>query len=467
MDFTYDANWQAVQAELAKGVPTNYLQLMSRFWPQVPGPEKARLQDKRLAIELAVNALKARGSENFDLFDVVLPSICKSAAAMGSLFPDGKIPQLMAGTSGPIILTRQQAHSVLACGFLGGMPRVPRDVGELDFTRVVWSTHPTSIERVICQLHYFDVVQSEYGGPNGFPKKCNTLCFERICVTPKAVPNWAECDLPVAPAHPAGGHSLILVDDNTTIEDSGCQAQVDFANEQLMIGAIIPSMTQEEVLFSIRPECFLSLPLFNTLQPEEAVVIYGAKRFVKYRGYLETFQYVGHYKDDFSYEQSNKPMVIAIDAIVNRGDQFQMRLIRRDLVKAFAGYAPIPHGASIATGNWGCGVFRGDPELKFIQQLMSIAATNSSNINTLAPCDDGLENEGYEPKLVQYCTFHKPALAAKLTNFAHLLFDKKVTVAQSYRWLADYSELLETHRGGEPIPSVSKFFEKKVAESMK
>ena len=33
-----------------------------------------------------------------------------------------------------------------------------------------------------------------------------------------------------------------------------------------------------------------------------------------------------------------------------------------------------PHPAAVATGNWGCGAFGGDPHLKSLLQLMAAAA---------------------------------------------------------------------------------------------
>jgi poly(ADP-ribose) glycohydrolase len=62
--------------------------------------------------------------------------------------------------------------------------------------------------------------------------------------------------------------------------------------------------------------------------------------------------------------------LVAIDAIYYRDPtiQYQMKYIKRELSKAYIGF--YSHGQSqstsfpIATGNWGCGAFNGDRQLK-------------------------------------------------------------------------------------------------------
>ncbi len=64
--------------------------------------------------------------------------------------------------------------------------------------------------------------------------------------------------------------------------------------------------------------------------------------------------------------------LVAIDAIYfrDRSAQYQMKYIDRELMKAYTGFysrGKTPHCAfAIATGNWGCGAFNGDKQLKGI-----------------------------------------------------------------------------------------------------
>lgn len=69
---------------------------------------------------------------------------------------------------------------------------------------------------------------------------------------------------------------------------------------------------------------------------------------------------------------------MAIDALFFRepDEQYQMKQVTRELIKAFAGFRPRPTtmGAEnlfgIATGHWGCGAFHGDRQLKGIKRLL-------------------------------------------------------------------------------------------------
>lgn len=67
-------------------------------------------------------------------------------------------------------------------------------------------------------------------------------------------------------------------------------AVVDFANKQLHIGKVIPSCTQEEVMFSVRPEAYLGIPLCATMEADEVITIRGARQVCDYTGYGSGFR---------------------------------------------------------------------------------------------------------------------------------------------------------------------------------
>ncbi len=62
--------------------------------------------------------------------------------------------------------------------------------------------------------------------------------------------------------------------------------------------------------------------------------------------------------------------LVAIDAIYyrDRSTQYRMKNIKRELIKAYTGFYSQGQSRSssfpIATGNWGCGAFNGDRQLK-------------------------------------------------------------------------------------------------------
>ena len=81
-------------------------------------------------------------------------------------------------------------------------------------------------------------------------------------------------------------------------------------------------------------------------------------------------------------------------------------------MKAYAGfYAPTPSAFrnAIATGNWGCGVFKGDPRLKSLLQL--IAATEAG-------------------RDVLYFSFKDVDLCNDIYNMYMLLTKKKMSVGK-------------------------------------
>jgi hypothetical protein len=67
--------------------------------------------------------------------------------------------------------------------------------------------------------------------------------------------------------------------------------------------------------------------------------------------------------------------LVAIDATYfrERSEQYDMKHIKRELIKGFAGFhtrnSSKDHAFPVVTGNWGCGAFNGDRQLKGIKSL--------------------------------------------------------------------------------------------------
>uniref|UniRef100_T1HAH1 poly(ADP-ribose) glycohydrolase n=1 Tax=Rhodnius prolixus TaxID=13249 RepID=T1HAH1_RHOPR len=108
------------------------------------------------------------------------------------------------------------------------------------------------------------------------------------------------------------------------------------------------------------------------------------ERFNKYVGYGDTFTWAGNYVESKmnldSYRRLNS-VVIAIDAThfnASPSEQYKLVALNRELNKAHVGFSFGSYG-NIATGNWGCGAFKGDPRFKFLIQLMA-ASVNKKNV---------------------------------------------------------------------------------------
>ncbi|XP_052463469.1 poly(ADP-ribose) glycohydrolase-like [Carassius gibelio] len=135
-------------------------------------------------------------------------------------------------------------------------------------------------------------------------------------------------------------------------------------------------------------------------------------------GYNKTFSWVCPYDDHTKrHNQIHRDIwkrhyrqVVTIYALdfKNPREQYTKDNIKRELNKAFVGF----HGdvkTAIATGNWGCGAFKGDPKLKALIQLMA-AAVNGRDM--------------------AYFIFGNKELAKEIQTMHEMLTMKKVTVDQ-------------------------------------
>ncbi|KAJ8431211.1 hypothetical protein Cgig2_016770 [Carnegiea gigantea] len=187
----------------------------------------------------------------------------------------------------------------------------------------------------------------------------------------------------------------------------------------------------EEIRFMINPELIAGMLFLPSMSDNEAIEIVGTERFSNYAGYAATFLYSGDHVDKKERDSLGrlKTRIVAIDALCRPGSrQFRLDCLLREVNKAFCGFldqskcrqcyvfwqcnescklrlrndagsatnisvtqSSIPleaerpreqlmnirreevHSSEIgvATGNWGCGAFGGDPEVKAIIQWLA------------------------------------------------------------------------------------------------
>ena len=134
----------------------------------------------------------------------------------------------------------------------------------------------------------------------------------------------------------------------------------------------------------------VSLLLCQRMEDNEVVFLIGCERFSNYDGYADSFRYAGDYQDQsprwdcprtvlwyqwVAYFRDNwgrrATHLVAIDAVDyrDRRQQYEERFIFRELRKAYTGFMPSDPadrepGCPVITGNWGCGAFNGDRQLK-------------------------------------------------------------------------------------------------------
>lgn len=166
--------------------------------------------------------------------------------------------------------------------------------------------------------------------------------------------------------------SSIVVESNRSIEDySENVTMIDFANQFIGGGVLGYGNVQEEIMFTIYPECLISILICPCMKKNEAISIKGALRTTNHRGYGSSFTYVGPRDDmaELDEERRVKNYIVAIDALelmTEPSVQYTKNKVLRELNKALAGFGL--GNEKIVTGKWGCGMFGGDPELKFIIQ---------------------------------------------------------------------------------------------------
>lgn len=182
------------------------------------------------------------------------------------------------------------------------------------------------------------------------------------------------------------------------IEDQSAEAlEVDFANKYIGGGALSRGCVQEEIRFMINPELIISMLFLSSMADNEAIEIVGAERFSNYTGYAKSFRFSGDHVDQKSVDTMGrrKTRIVAIDALCDPGKrQYRPGCLLRETNKAFCGFLDyqnhqmyemlflenetknrmkIEGVIGVATGNWGCGAFGGDPEVKAVIQWIAVS----------------------------------------------------------------------------------------------
>ncbi len=258
-------------------------------------------------------------------------------------------------------VSRSDAPTWVARMFLGAVDPPAGLHPKLDVAPLLGSGYPAERAKLRCMLAYFERIVDEL--PSG------TLRFERMVVPMRTPSEWSADRSPLLP---------IDVRESGAIEDAHDCRQIDFANRFLGGGVLSGGNVQEEIRFAVAPEHLVAMIVSPMMREDEAISMHGCETFAATRGYGGTLTYAGTFRDRAPRLADGTPDVefVAIDAVdYRRGDrslQFGEPAVLRELGKARAGFAG---GARpIATGNWGCGAFHGDPPHKAILQWLAASA---------------------------------------------------------------------------------------------
>lgn len=340
------------------------------------------------ALIRAIEAAPHRGiSDVPTVLGHIFSRIAALAVELPQLFAQG-LPILLQDRTCQVYLTRKQCATLLSAAFFGAVPG--RSIQEnADFARAnranvndgrrldmpsfdLGYLLEQEDEKMLCLLSYFAQV-TEVGRVD----LEEMVSFGRRTVRPLAESFWSELDKPLSPVH-------IKVDVGG-IEDSEGNLQADFANRFLGGAVLHSSRVQEEIRFSICPECIVGMLFCESMLANEALFIIGTRQFSRYAGYGGSFKFIGpDLRERSAICDSLRrcgPHIVAFDALAHPGmEQYSNKLILRELLKVHAAClgdpseSDGPQQVGFATGNWGCGAHGGDPQLKALIQWLAASS---------------------------------------------------------------------------------------------
>ncbi|GJN22690.1 hypothetical protein PR202_gb10284 [Eleusine coracana subsp. coracana] len=449
----------------------------SLFWPPAAqeslralalGPDVSRvvsgdvladaLTDLRQALDLP--PLSAHAAEGFAIFfnDLlsrvhaqgwfaeVFPSLARLLLRLPALLEDhyakaadGESGLRILGSqdAGVVLLSQELAAALLACALFCLFPTADR--GEASLPRINFDGLFSALTHKPRQSQEQKVRAQSY--------IIQTLHISKyFCSVPQDDTDYKELLL-------ATFQAPCDVFSSGFIEDEEQEAlEVDFANKRLGGGALFRGCVQEEIRFMINPELIVGMLFMASMEDNEAIEIIGAER------YGSTFRFVGDYLDTRPFDslRRRRTRILAIDALARPSlSQYESSGLLREANKAFCGFmdpskqqfyvklfqnqdsnnkdncssTSSSEYIGVSTGNWGCGAFGGDPEIKSMVQW--IAASQA-----LRP-------------FVNYYTFEAASLE-KLEEVIQWVLHHGWTVGELWHMLLEYSSQRlrkETHVG--------------------
>ena len=348
------------------------------------------------------------------------PRMCSAIVSEIHLvgIPGSGIPFLPQQVATSISFSPKQAFLLLASSFLciplysedGESPRTHRTF------HLFFSNKPQVCAKLQCMLNYFNLVVAAQCDLTSADLKSALLSDDRKITLTRLVDRevrdedfWLSDE-----------SKLVDVDYRPrfeSIEVHRDAIQADFANKSLGGGVLRRGCVQEEIRFMISPECLLSVLLCDKMKDNEAVLIKNTVIFSDYSGYSGSFRCTGFSPDILacmSNDQSGLPRddILAFDAIpfgIETEKQFGRDPVLRELNKCFVALS-YPGIKPFATGNWGCGAFGGDTQLKAVIQWLAASAQNKKLI--FCPFDDTKTSRF--PTLVKLARDHPNVTVGKL-----------------------------------------------------
>ncbi|KAG5272415.1 hypothetical protein AALO_G00165260 [Alosa alosa] len=357
--------------------------------------------------------------EEKEIFFKVIPKMAELALKLTENVQRG-LPLLKQGRSYSITLSQIQIATLLANAFFCTFPHRNTTAKNaeysnyptINFSSLFGNFSQTTMEKLRAIVHYFNTVTCQSSRPQGL------VTFERCFIPDHQLPRWRQRNEHLG---------NVRVTSEGTIEKEGRgMLQVDFACSMVGGGVLGSGLVQEEILFLMNPELIVARLFTEKLSDNECLKITGAQQYSEYTGYSSSFEWSGPHNENLERDNWMRlhRQIVAIDALnfKHPKEQYQMKKIKRELNKAFVGFREEGHFAqlpTVATGNWGCGAFHGDPILKALIQMMGAAVAERDMV---------------------FFTFGDTHLERRLRNMHTLLKERKSTVGDLYTMLDFYCQ---------------------------
>lgn len=351
------AIWDTVREKLATPA-TNFVEFDAMMAALQTKKPRSRLYQDLFGIYYSSEQTCDKISAE-ELFSSVIPSMCQHVLAAPRLFKGVKLRLLTSGQLSNITLTQPQVYSLLCCIWFGlidydyletGPARI-ENFSELTFAHAIAADNIVVLSFL---LRYFAIK----------PDPSRIIILQRFSV--KSTSRIDQCNLPVIePAIGIGNY-----------DDTYAPMQLVSCHRAFGGGMFKSALTQEEIIYLVRPECMMVPLLCEHIGDRESILVYGAEKYSQYKGSGTSVQSYNH-KDTTSVGNSGTArMLKSCIAFANPTDKSSAydQLITdfdRDIIKAYVGMAGYPSKCSIASANWTYGFNGANIQGKFIQLLIA------------------------------------------------------------------------------------------------